>query len=241
MLLYDLSFSTTTITKNRVRGLARGMKDEKTVKRHEKLEVRVLEGDGAPMGVNAPSIRKQIGVEVRNTSPLQGVTCWSEIDFRTQVAVTARIQDKFEIVNYDEDEFVRYAIHRKCARRYRSWRSKMYIHYKKLLKDGVDPKMNPYGGVTPRDWKYMIDDVWSGEKFKVEEKGGERSHITDFFKSSHWSKKKNDWVDPKCKEKYEKFVELKEKSSQPNAPFMSLEEMSIEVFGKRSGHIVGWG
>ena len=36
-------------------------------------------------------------------------------------------------------------------------------------------------------------------------------------------------------------MELKKRSLQPNAPFMSQEEMSIEVFGKRSGHIVGWG
>lgn len=81
--------------------------------------------------------------------------------------IKVNLQDKFDIVNYDEDEFVRHAIHRKCARRYSGWRSKMYIHYTKLLKDGVDPKKNSYGGVTPSDWKYMIDDVWSGEKFKV--------------------------------------------------------------------------
>lgn len=53
-------------------------------------------------------------------------------------------------------------------------------------------------------------------------------------------KTKKDWVDPQCKEKYKKFVELKERSSQSNAPFMSQEEMSIEVFGKRSSHIIGW-
>ena len=89
ILLY---FSTTSRTKKRVRGLTRGMKVEKMVKRHGKLEVCVLEGDGAPMGVNAPSLGQQIGIEVQNAAPLQGVTRWGEIDSGTRDAVIARIR-----------------------------------------------------------------------------------------------------------------------------------------------------
>ena len=43
----------------------------------------------------------------------------------------------------------------------------MNQHYRKVKKAGEDVYSKPYDGVTPDDWKYMIDGVWKSDKHKV--------------------------------------------------------------------------
>ncbi|CAL5435386.1 unnamed protein product [Camellia sinensis] len=69
---------------------------------------------------------------------------------------------------------------------------------------------------------------------------GKEPHIVDFFKTSHWSKKKKDWIEPVCAELYEKMDQLREESSQPGATPLTQEEITVQVLGKRSRYLRGF-
>ena len=43
----------------------------------------------------------------------------------------------------------------------------MKQHYVKVMNDGGDVYSKPYEGVTPDDWKHMIDDIWKSKKHMV--------------------------------------------------------------------------
>lgn len=224
-------------------------------------------GERAPVGDNATPLANQIGVEVRATAPLQDVMYWDDIDDTLKKSIIQRVWDKFEIKNYDEDGIVRQTITKICQLRYKDWRSGMDAHYKKLLKDGINPRSNSYKGVSQEDWEYMIDRVWTtNAKFKkrseqnvvarsslpwnhscgsksfavtMSHEGGDTS-LCSFFKESHWSKTKDDWLDHKCMEKHDELKNLRTMCSQPDAIPMS-QKMSVAVLGKKSGYLRGYG
>ena len=43
----------------------------------------------------------------------------------------------------------------------------MKCHYRKVEEEGDDVYSRPYDGVTPDDWRYMIDEVWKSDNHKV--------------------------------------------------------------------------
>ncbi|KAJ6805438.1 uncharacterized protein M6B38_180485 [Iris pallida] len=147
--------------KKNIRGKTHGKAIEKMVQKTGKLQVSIPARERAPVGDNATPLANQIGVEVRAAAPLQDVMYWDDIDDTLKKSIIQRFRDKFEIKNYDEDEVVRQTITKICQLRYKDWRSRMHAHYKKLLKDGINPRSNSYKGVSQEDWEYMIDRVWT--------------------------------------------------------------------------------
>ncbi|KAJ6825522.1 uncharacterized protein M6B38_376565 [Iris pallida] len=254
--------------KKNTRGKTRGKAVEKMVQKIGKLQVPIATTERASVGENATALANQIGIEIRAAAPLQDVMYWDYVDDSLKKSIILRVRDKFEIKNYDDDEVVRRAITKICQLRYKDWRSRMHAHYKSLLKNGVNPRSKPYKGVSQEDWEYMIDRVWTtNEKFKKRSEQNvvarsslpwnhscgsksfaatmstkaEMPHFVDFFKKSHWSKKKDDWLDPKCMEKHGELENLRTMCSQPNAIPMSEEEMSVAVLGKKSSYLRGYG
>ncbi|KAJ6848906.1 uncharacterized protein M6B38_271990 [Iris pallida] len=137
--------------KKNIRGKTRGKAVEKMVQKTGKLQVSIPARERAPVGDNATPLVNQIGVEVRAAAPLQDVMYWDDIDDTLKKSIIQRFRDKFEIKNYDEDEVVRQTITKICQLRYKDWRSRMHAHYKKLLKDGINPRSNSYKGVSQED------------------------------------------------------------------------------------------
>jgi hypothetical protein len=43
----------------------------------------------------------------------------------------------------------------------------MKCHYDNIKEQGLDMYSHPYDQVTLEDWRHMIDDVWTSDKFKV--------------------------------------------------------------------------
>ncbi|KAJ6848923.1 uncharacterized protein M6B38_272075 [Iris pallida] len=222
-------------SKKNTRGKTRGKAVKKMVQKTGKLQVPIPTRERAPVGENATSLANQIGVEIRAAALLQGIMYWDDIDDSLKKSIILRVRDKFEITNYDEDELVRQTITKICQLRYKDWRSRMHAHYKMLRKNGVNPRSKPYKGISQEDREYMIDRVWTtNEKYyKRSEQNivarsslpwnhscGSKSfaatmsmkaeipHFVDFFKESHWSKKKDDWLDHKCMEKHVELENL---------------------------------
>ncbi|KAL7242894.1 hypothetical protein ACSBR1_015319 [Camellia fascicularis] len=147
----------------------------------------------------------------------------------------------------------------------------MNQHYKALGEAVTGPYSKPFVGVSKEDWRYMIDHVFLGDTHKKRSKrgidnrkklpynhtmgsrsfsaaisiegikNGKEPHIVDFYKTSHWSKKKNDWIEPVCRVLYEKMDQLREEASQPGATPLTQEQISVQVLGKRSRYLKGFG
>eukprot|EP00268_Persea_americana_P041322 TRINITY_DN4112_c0_g1_i5.p2 TRINITY_DN4112_c0_g1~~TRINITY_DN4112_c0_g1_i5.p2 ORF type:complete len:183 (+),score=39.09 TRINITY_DN4112_c0_g1_i5:948-1496(+) len=69
----------------------------------------------------------------------------------------------------------------------------------------------------------------------------EEPHIFEFYRDSHYNKKKDKWIDPKCQEIHEKLVAEREKCTQEGAIQLTQEQTSINVLGGRSGYLRGFG
>lgn len=77
------------------------------------------------------------------------------------------MQDKFEILDYDEKEHVVRGINHKCQKLYRTWRHNMKEHYEKLVKAGKDPYKDPFRGVSGENWAWMIANIWTNTDKEV--------------------------------------------------------------------------
>ncbi|CAL5376403.1 unnamed protein product [Camellia sinensis] len=72
--------------------------------------------------------------------------------------------------------------------------------------------------------------------------GTAKVDIVDFYKDSHWSKRKADWIAPICGELHEALKKRREESLKPGAIPLTQEQLSIEVLGtSKSGYIKGFG
>ncbi|CAL5327893.1 unnamed protein product [Camellia sinensis] len=223
------------------------------------------------VGLNATKAANELGAQIRLQAPLQGTKNWEDVPLVIRAAIVQSLRDKFEIEGYDESPLPQEIIDTKATHLFKGWRYHMHEHYKELVKEGTDPYSKPFVGVSEEDWRYMIDEVFLGDthkkrstrnianrkKLPYNHTMGSRSfsaaisiegietrkepHIVDFFKTSHWSKKKKDWIEPVCAELYEKMDQLREESSQPGATPLTQEEITVQVLGKRSGYLRGFG
>ncbi|GMP82107.1 hypothetical protein CsSME_00036570 [Camellia sinensis var. sinensis] len=223
------------------------------------------------VGLNATKAANELGAQIRLQAPLQGTKNWEDVPPVIRAAIVQSLRDKFEIEGYDESPLPQEIIDTKATHLFNGWRYHMHEHYKELVKEGTDPYSKPFVGVSEEDWRYMIDEVFLGDTHKKRStrnianrkklpynhtmgsrsfsaaisiegiETGKEPHIVDFFKTSHWSKKKKDWIEPVCAELYEKMDQLREKSSQPGATPLTQEEITVQVLGKRSGYLRGFG
>ncbi|CAL5354466.1 unnamed protein product [Camellia sinensis] len=235
----------------------------------KKLPVWVPADAKVPVGPYATPFANEVGLQIRMAAPIIGMSKWDKIDKIHKAPIIQAVRDKFEIVDYDEDKEVRKAIDKKCKTLYKSWRNKMKTHYSKLVEAGVDPYTKPYKGVDHEAWVYMINHVWlNSDHQELAEKGrnsrsklpynhtmGSKSFqaamykegtakvdIVDFYKDSHWSKRKADWIAPICGELHEALKKRREESLKPGAIPLTQEQLSIEVLGtSKSGYIKGFG
>ncbi|CAL5359475.1 unnamed protein product [Camellia sinensis] len=223
------------------------------------------------VGLNATKAANELGAQIRLQAPLQGTKNWEDVPPVIRAAIVQSLRDKFEIEGYDESPLPQEIIDTKATHLFKGWRYHMHEHYKELVKEGTDPYSKPFVGVSEEDWRYMIDEVFLGDTHKERStrnianrkklpynhtmgsrsfsaaisiegiETGKEPHIVDFFKTSHWSKKKKDWIEPVCAELYEKMDQLREESSQPGATPLTQEEITVQVLGKRSGYLRGFG
>ncbi|CAL5379484.1 unnamed protein product [Camellia sinensis] len=223
------------------------------------------------VGLNASKAANELGAQIRLQAPLQGTKNWEDVPPVIRAAIVQSLRDKFEIEGYDDSPLPQEIIDTKATHLFKGWRYHMHEHYKELVKEGTDPYSKPFVGVREEDWRYMIDEVFLGDTHKKRStrnianrkklpynhtmgsrsfsaaisiegiETGKEPHIVDFFKTSHWSKKKKDWIEPVCAELYEKMDQLREESSQPGATPLTQEEITVQVLGKRSGYLRGFG
>ena len=50
---------------------------------------------------------------------------------------------------------------------YKDWKWRMSDHYAKFIKDGKDAYANPFEGITPEGWKYLIDHIFNDPNWQV--------------------------------------------------------------------------
>ncbi|KAH7836119.1 hypothetical protein Vadar_032916 [Vaccinium darrowii] len=66
--------------------------------------------------------------------------------------------------------------------------------------------------------------------------------LKEIYQSTHYNKDTNEWISPGCKDKFDEMEKIEaEHNSQEGAVPMTQEDLSIKVFKKRSGYIMGLG
>ncbi|CAL5326662.1 unnamed protein product [Camellia sinensis] len=268
---HDVPSTTSLRTRSRqVRGQTRGKSIARLIANNggKKLPVWIPADAKVPVGPYATPFANELGLQIRMAAPIIGIKKWDKIDEIHKAPIIQAVRDKFEIVDYDEDEEVRKGVNKKCKTLYRSWRNKMKTHYSKLVDAGVDPYSKPYKGVDSEAWVYMINHVWLDEDYQnlakkardsrarlpynhtmgsksfqaaMYKQGTEKTDFVDFYKDSHWSKRKSDWVAPICGQLHEALKKRHDESLEPGAIPLTQEQLSIEILGKKSGYLKGFG
>ncbi|KAI8559525.1 hypothetical protein RHMOL_Rhmol04G0180200 [Rhododendron molle] len=129
-----------------------------------------VEQDGlsaTPSSLPQQMVRASTSRRVRGANHGINTECLIAGGSGKKLDVEIPLEDKFNIVEYDEKEHVRHGIDRKCKKLYRTWRHNMKDHYEALVKAGKDLYINPYKGVSGEDWAWMIGNAWTNKDKEV--------------------------------------------------------------------------
>lgn len=60
-------------------------------------------------------------------------------------------------------------IERHCANRYKNYRQKLHCHYKDVVKNGKNPRINRPTDVriTDEDWSWLCDNIFNNDDWQV--------------------------------------------------------------------------
>ncbi|CAL5414930.1 unnamed protein product [Camellia sinensis] len=234
----------------RVRGPTRGKNSSRLISQHggKKLFVGVSIERRTFVGLNATKAANELGAQIRLQAPLQGTKNWEDVPPIIRAAIVQSLRDKFEIEGYDESPLPQEIIDTKATHLFKDWRYHMHEHYKELVKEGTDPYSKPFVGVSEEDWRYMIDEVFLGDTHKKRSTRNIANRKKLPYNHTMGSRSFSAAISIEGIETgmephilYEKMDQLREESSQPGATPLTQEEITVQVLGKRSGYLRGFG
>ncbi|KAF7145884.1 hypothetical protein RHSIM_Rhsim04G0111400 [Rhododendron simsii] len=234
--------STSIPSRKRVRGPTRGINvDKERKKLGHPIPVEIDREAMAIVGDYATSVAYAIGESIRSHAPVRDIG-WRDIDFGIKESIILRVGQTFGLGDYKNDMVLRRIIDIKCQALYREWKCKLHSHYKVIKKEVSDPQNHPLY-CNPKDWKFMIKKVWRKKAFKVKKEKREQS-LPERFKDTHIRHRHGEevWINTKAKEVHDKIAKKLAEQSQPGVTNPQSEvQVSIDVLGKRSGYLKGYG
>ncbi|KAF7129733.1 hypothetical protein RHSIM_Rhsim10G0126600 [Rhododendron simsii] len=220
-------------------------------------------------GKYATSVACAIGLNIRDHAPVRDIR-WGDIDFGIRESIILRVGQMFGLGDYKNDMVVRRVIDIKCQSLYANWKCDLYKHYKVLKEKKVsDIKSRALYPCNPNDWVFMIENVWETEDWKTKSDRGaharsglkfnhtsgsqsfaaraakfikennKKQPFAEHFKETHIRHRqgKDVWINDKAKEAHQEIVRITSDVTNPQTE----EHASIEVLGKRSGYLKGYG
>ncbi|KAF7132443.1 hypothetical protein RHSIM_Rhsim09G0079100 [Rhododendron simsii] len=168
---------------------------------------------------------------------------WGDIDFRIKESIILRVGQTFGLGDYKNDMVLRCIIDVKCQALYREWKCRLHNHYKVIKNEVSDPQNHPLYPCNPEDWKFMIKKVWRKKAFKVKKENREQS-FPERFKDTHIRHRHGEeiWLNNKAKKVHAEIAKKIAEQSQPGVTNPQSEiQVSIDVLGKRSSYLKGYG
>ncbi|KAG5536858.1 hypothetical protein RHGRI_010702 [Rhododendron griersonianum] len=220
-------------------------------------------------GKYATSMACAIGLNIRDHAPVRDIG-WGDIDFGIRESIIMRVGQMFGLDDYKNDMVVRRVIDIKCQSLYANWKCDLYKHYKDLKKKKVsDIKSRALYPCNPNDWVFMIENVWETKDWKTKSERGrhalsclkfnhtsgslsfaaqaakfikenhKKQPFAEHFKETHIRHRlgKDVWINNKAKEAHQEIVRITSDVTNPQTE----EHASVEVLGKRSGYLKGYG
>ncbi|KAH7836403.1 hypothetical protein Vadar_000817 [Vaccinium darrowii] len=253
--------STSIPSRKRGRGPTRGVNVDKLRKKlGQPIPVEIDREVMAIVGDHATAVANAIGESIRAHAPVRE-SGWGAIEFGIRESIVLRVGQTFGLGDYKNDMVLRRIVDTKCQALYADWKARLYKRYKKLKKKhekkgGPHPKTRPLYPCNPEDWVFMIDNVWETRAWGTKSKRGKKArkglkynhtsgsksfvarasmHVRDknkskqsfleWFKETHIRHRQGDevWINDKAKKHHVQ------------------EQVSVEVLGKRSGYLKGYG
>ncbi|KAI8557079.1 hypothetical protein RHMOL_Rhmol05G0306600 [Rhododendron molle] len=220
-------------------------------------------------GKYATSVACAIGLNIRDHAPVRDIG-WGDIDFGIRESIILRVGQMFGLGDYKNDMVVRRVIDIKCQSLYANWKCDLHKHYKDLKKKKVsDIKSRALYPCNPNDWVFMIENVWETKDWKMKSDRGvharsclkfnhtsgslsfaaraakfikenhKKQPFAEHFKETHIRHRlgKDVWINDKAKEAHQEIVRITSDVTNPQTE----EHASVEVLGKRSGYLKGYG
>ncbi|KAG5548776.1 hypothetical protein RHGRI_014206 [Rhododendron griersonianum] len=267
---HTIASSTGASSSKRVRGPTRGKNVDHIRKTlGQPIPVVINPETMSIEGKYATSVACAIGLNIRDHAPVRDIG-WGDIDFGIRESIIMRVGQMFGLGDYKNDMVVRRVIDIKCQSLYANWKCDLYKHYKDLKKKKVsDIKSRALYPCNPNDWIFMIENVWETKDWKTKSKRGRHARsclkfnhtsgslsfaaraakfikenhkkqpFAEHFKETHIRHRlgKDVWINDTAKEAHQEIVRITSDVTNPQTE----EHASVEVLGKRSGYLKGYG
>ncbi|CAL5396467.1 unnamed protein product [Camellia sinensis] len=191
---------------------------------------------------------------------LQNEPLWTDISEEDKETLIAYLQEGFKFINEPYDiESILNLMHDL----YKSYRYDLQQHFRSfptMESTLADPPEN----MEKEVWRFLCE-KWSDKDYKVrcgknklnreklkvlhtasskafkKVQYDEELGLVELYKKTHFSEKKEAWVHANAEIRHYKLEKQQDKAIEDGSGLLSDEQLSIEVFGQKSGHVRGLG
>ncbi|KAG8383822.1 hypothetical protein BUALT_Bualt04G0053800 [Buddleja alternifolia] len=217
------------------RGVAKGYKLDREVKKHGKYKIMFAPGERIPMK-NESEFSDGLSIVIKTNAEIHGVNRWRDVPMENKEVCYARLFQWFDIEGWSTDERVSMIVDSRLQTVYTRWRNTLHMEYKKLVNKGISPReVCPREDLSMTKWQAACD-------FIEDEKFQKKSRIN----SRNRKKKPFDHTSGKTA-MLTRYRRMEKMVAAQNQPVNEDEEPPSEDaiiesnLGRRSGYIKGMG
>ncbi|KAL0926202.1 hypothetical protein M5K25_002413 [Dendrobium thyrsiflorum] len=225
-----------------------------------KISIFIPEGLNRPVGEHHSKLSREAGIIIRNFTPMQ-VERWDQISDADKEILLKKLMVKIDLSI--EESHVKECVMHTMSKRFSDFRSKAYVHYKKLGGRMLARK-KPYKELMERPdvWIWLCN-FFESETFKKKSESNSRNrsmlkfvhrmgtkslvaHLyekklsrIELYKEEFTDKEKK-WVSEDCRAKYDKMLEIRQKIIDEGG-IVDETIICAKVLGETSSYIRGLG
>ncbi|KAG8380003.1 hypothetical protein BUALT_Bualt07G0148400 [Buddleja alternifolia] len=227
--------ATGSIGSRKCRGVARGCKLDREVKKHGKYKIVFAPGENYSLE-HESTFADGLGIVIKHNAQIQGVNRWKQVPVENKEVCLAILLQWFDIEGWPTDERVNKVVNFRLQTVYTRWRNTLHTAYKKLVNEGISPrKVCPRGDLSMAKWQAACDFI-EDEKFQVK-----KSKVV-LWRDTHISKKNGgQFVNSVAQSLHEKMIAKQSQPANEDEEPPSEDAILESTLGRRSGYIKGMG
>ncbi|XP_028100178.1 uncharacterized protein LOC114299601 [Camellia sinensis] len=254
-----------TTERKKGRGKSRSLALLKIKSQGKRLDVEICRITGNPLGPWSDKFTTELGIVTRQFAP-QNVPKWSFISPEDKETLIAYLREGFIFSN---EPYAIASILGMMKLRYKTYRFNLRQHFRSFptMESAL---ANPHEDIEKEVWRYLCQ-LWNDKTYqekcqknkenrfelkvlhtagskafrKVQyderDKDGKELGLVDLYHKTHFSQKRQAWVHNEAEIRHKKLKERENEAIEDGSSPLSDEQLSIEVFGRKSGYISGLG
>ncbi|KAG8375134.1 hypothetical protein BUALT_Bualt10G0068800 [Buddleja alternifolia] len=157
--------ATGSIGSRKCRGVARGCKLDREVKKHGKYKIVFAPGENYSLE-HESTFADGLGIVIKHNAQIQGVNRWKQVPVENKEVCLAILLPWFDIEWWPTDERVNKVVNFRLQTVYTRWRNTLHTAYKKLVNEGISPReVCPREDLSMAKWQAACDFI-EDEKFQ---------------------------------------------------------------------------